>query len=159
MFLLSIKRWNLHVITVLLCFVWCIAIFSEVYSYKGYRKTDCIRVNCNVYGKTTRIEEEVTFSLFPRIANVWRHISSRFFFVREFINVYTLWFIFRWHRWRWRALWRTLILFRQDILNISLFPSMTMDLVNLVTQGTVIFSLDRFLAYIFDIYSFTRSMP
>jgi len=55
-----------------------------------------VSVNCDVYGKISRIEEDIILSSFQEL----RHILSRFFtyfLVCEFINVYILWFIFRWH--------------------------------------------------------------
>jgi len=44
------------------------AVFSEIYfstvRTSGYRKTDCIRVNCDVYDKISRIEEGVILPFF-----------------------------------------------------------------------------------------------
>ena len=50
-FLLCIERWNLHVIFFL--HVRCTALFGEVHFFltvrtSAYRKTDCIRINCDV---------------------------------------------------------------------------------------------------------------
>jgi len=97
-FLLYIERWNLHVSAVLLPFVWCVAVFSEVHfstvRTSEYRKTDCIRVNCDVYDKTSRIKEGV---ILPSFQELWTYCDTfynvflRTFFCHEFIfiNVYT----------------------------------------------------------------------
>jgi len=162
-FLLYIERWNLHVSAVLLRFIWCVAVFSEIHfstvRTSGHRKTDCIRVNCDVYDKTSRIEEGVILSSFQELwtcRNRFYHVFLCTFFCHEFINVYSFYNLYfdgmiimkmMMMSWRW-----ILMHFPQNIPNISLFPSMTMDLADLATR-------DPFRSIDFRcIYSFTRSM-
>ena len=78
---------------------------------------------------------------------------SMYFLCHEFINVYTLWFIFRWHWswwwwWWWWARWR-LWFFPQDIPNVSLFPSMAVNLADLATKDDIPFARSIFGIYIF----------
>ena len=84
-----------------------------------------------------------------------RYVLSRFlrFFCHEFINVYTLWFIFWWHWWWWWwwwARWRLWCFFLpKDIPNILLFSSMAVDLTDLATRDGIPFARS-----IFDVYSY-----
>ena len=84
---------KLTVTAILLHFIQCslVKYIFQPFVQAG-RKTDCTRINYDIYGKTSRIEEGVTTLLFQRIANVTRFIAFflHIFFVREFINIYTL---------------------------------------------------------------------
>ena len=86
----------IHVIF-LLHVVRCAALFGEVHFVavrtSGYRKTDCIRVNCDIYGNTSGIEEErqalPTFSKnFKRVATCFITSFYIFFVTSLYIHSY-----------------------------------------------------------------------
>ena len=71
------------------CSLWRSIFFSTV---REYGKTDCIRVNCNIHGNISGIEEgRQILLLFPKISNVLRYVLSRlstYFLFHEFIHTF-----------------------------------------------------------------------
>jgi len=77
------------------CSLWRSTFFSTV---REYGKTDCIRVNCNVHGNISGIEEgRQILLLFSKISNVLRYVLSRlstYFLCHEFIHTFIHTFIY-----------------------------------------------------------------
>ena len=90
------------------CSLWRSTFFLTVRT-SGYRKTDCIRVNCDVYGNISGIEEErpphsfqefqtcrdMFYRVFLHIFFCHKHIRT---FIRTFIHTYIRTYIHKYIR-------------------------------------------------------------
>jgi len=79
------------------CSLWRNTFFFSTIRTSAYRKTDCIHINCDVYGNTSGTVEEGKSSLLPRISNVSRHVYHAFYgfslsriytYVHTYINTF-----------------------------------------------------------------------
>jgi len=87
---------NLHyIVTFFLHVVRCTALFDifSIVRTSWYRKTDCIRVNCDAYGNISGIVEGFSsfFQEFRTYRDTFHHVFLRIFFVTSlYIHLYNM---------------------------------------------------------------------